>query len=73
MVLLSDDKENLPPDSLLEVITDWVSKNTNLCTAALYSPEPVLPQGGIPMPPVTPFAGLFRFNFITNFFLNYKL
>lgn len=55
-----DDTENLPPDSLLEVVTDWVSKSTNLCTAALSCPEPALPQGGIPMPPITPFAGLFR-------------
>lgn len=58
--MFSDDKENLPPDSLLEVVTDWISKNTKLCTTSLYFPEPALPQGGIPMPPITPFAGLFK-------------
>ncbi|KAK6634138.1 hypothetical protein RUM44_004746 [Polyplax serrata] len=57
---LKENNENLPPEALLEVVTEWVSKNTNLCTAALFCHEPALPQGGIPMPPVTPFAGLFR-------------
>lgn len=47
-----------PPDTLLEVITEWVSDNPSLCLASL---QPLaLPTGAIAMPVVTPLAGLIR-------------
>ncbi|XP_066991639.1 integrator complex subunit 15 isoform X2 [Anabrus simplex] len=50
-----DDKKqilNSPPDALLEVITQWVADNPNLCLAALLVNQPATP--------VTPFVGLFK-------------
>lgn len=50
-----------PPDTLLEVITQWVSDNPTLCLAALLANvQLALPLGGIPVAAVTPFAGLFK-------------
>lgn len=50
-----------PPPRLIEVVTQWVSNNPTLCiTALLYNLQPALPTGGIPMPAVTPYAGLFK-------------
>ncbi|XP_021937753.1 uncharacterized protein C7orf26 homolog isoform X2 [Zootermopsis nevadensis] len=50
-----------PPDTLLEVITQWVSDNPTLCFAALVvNLQLALPLGGIPMAAITPFAGLFK-------------
>jgi hypothetical protein len=65
IVLISDaEKRHIfspPPDTLLEVITQWVSDNPTLCLAALLvNVQLVLPTGGIPVPAITPFAGLFK-------------
>ncbi|XP_069701611.1 integrator complex subunit 15 isoform X1 [Periplaneta americana] len=50
-----------PPETLLEVITQWVSDNPTLCLAALLvNLHLSLPLGGIPMAAITPFAGLFK-------------
>ncbi|KAG8296903.1 uncharacterized protein C7orf26 homolog isoform X2 [Homalodisca vitripennis] len=50
-----------PPSRLLEVITQWVGENPSLCiTALIVNLQPALPLGGIPMPAVTPYAGLFK-------------
>ncbi|PNF13616.1 hypothetical protein B7P43_G17430 [Cryptotermes secundus] len=50
-----------PPDTLLEVITQWVSDNPTLCLAALMvNLQLALPLGGVPMAAITPFAGLFK-------------
>lgn len=50
-----------PPSRLLEVVTLWVADNPSLCiTALIINLQPALPLGGIPMPAVTPYAGLFK-------------
>lgn len=50
-----------PPTRLLEVITQWVTCHPNLCiTALLVNLQPALPIGGIAMPAVSPYAGLFK-------------
>jgi len=50
-----------PPPALLEVVTQWVTDNPGLCLAALLvNLQPLLPPGCIPMPALTPFAGLFK-------------
>lgn len=57
------DKSTLvaPPSRLIEVVTQWVGDNPSLCiTALLINLQPALPLGGIPMPAVTPYAGLFK-------------
>ncbi len=60
-ISVADDKPLIPCDSLLTIITKWVSENSALCYAALTSDLlNSLPLGGIPMPAVTPFVGLFR-------------
>ncbi|XP_065204253.1 integrator complex subunit 15 [Planococcus citri] len=51
----------VPSSSLLNIITEWVSDNNSLCYAALTNNLLLsLPMGGIPMPAVTPFVGLFK-------------
>lgn len=62
---LNDSKNNdysrqvtVPPDMLLDVITEWVTNNPALCLAT--QPPLALPQGAISMPVVTPLAGLIR-------------
>lgn len=50
-----------PPSRLLEVITQWITEHSTLCiTALIVNLQPALPLGGIPMPAVTPYAGLFK-------------
>uniref|UniRef100_A0A1B6DVE1 Uncharacterized protein n=1 Tax=Clastoptera arizonana TaxID=38151 RepID=A0A1B6DVE1_9HEMI len=50
-----------PPKILLEVITQWVENYNNVCTAALSENlQPALPTGAIPMPAITPYAGLIK-------------
>lgn len=57
----SDDAISLPSSKLLDIINEWVSENNSLCYAALTSNLlHSLPLGGIPMPAVTPFVGLFK-------------
>lgn len=50
--------DNPPPETLLQVFSEWVFENTSLCLA---SQQPLqLPVGAIAMPVSTPFAGLIR-------------
>lgn len=56
-----------PPISLLEVITEWVSEQRSLCLTALtVDLQPALPSGGIPMPAITPYAGLFKWTVLSS-------
>ncbi|KAK0087482.1 hypothetical protein PV325_000923 [Microctonus aethiopoides] len=48
-----------PPNELLELVGDWIDDNPGLLTTSLTD-NPALPSGGIPMTPITPIAGLFR-------------
>ncbi|XKL69579.1 hypothetical protein PGB90_007348 [Kerria lacca] len=57
----TEDNPLIPSNSLLNIITEWVSENNSLCYAALTSNLlHSLPMGGIPMPAITPFVGLFK-------------
>lgn len=47
-----------PPAALLDLITEWVSQNPALCFAS--QKQASLPVGCIPMPGLTPLAGLIR-------------
>lgn len=49
-----------PPNKLLKLAGDWIEDNPDLLTTSLID-NPALPSGGIPMTPITPIAGLFRF------------
>lgn len=60
-VFTADGDMMKPPGLLLDILTEWVCQNSSLCYAALISNLlHSLPSGGIPMPAVTPFVGLFR-------------
>ncbi|XP_034950070.1 uncharacterized protein C7orf26 homolog isoform X2 [Chelonus insularis] len=48
-----------PPNQLLKLVGDWIDDNPGLLTISLMD-NPALPSGGIPMTPITPIAGLFR-------------
>ncbi|KAF7996690.1 hypothetical protein HCN44_002336 [Aphidius gifuensis] len=48
-----------PPNKLLKLAGDWIDDNPDLLTTSLID-NPALPSGGIPMTPITPIAGLFR-------------
>ncbi|XP_057328803.1 integrator complex subunit 15 [Microplitis mediator] len=48
-----------PPNELLKLVGDWIDDNPGLLTTSLMD-NPALPSGGIPMTPITPIAGLFR-------------
>lgn len=49
------------PDSLLQLITKWVTSNPQLCLAPLTTNlQCALPRGSIVMPSVTPLPGLIR-------------
>ena len=52
-------KDNDPPNELLELAGDWIDENPSLLLTSLMD-NPALPSGGIPMTPITPIAGLFR-------------
>ncbi|XP_067629686.1 integrator complex subunit 15 [Eurosta solidaginis] len=57
-----------PPDSLLDVFTEWISEDPALCLA---SQQPLaLPSGAIAMPVVTPLAGLIRWAVLAPLFSN---
>lgn len=47
-----------PPDMLLDIFTEWVNDNPQLCHAT--QPPLALPPGAISMPLLTPLAGLIR-------------
>lgn len=53
-----EDKD--PPTELLELIGEWIEENPSLLLTPLTD-NPALPSGGIPMTPITPIAGLFRY------------
>lgn len=48
-----------PPNELLKRAGDWIDENPSLLLTSLMD-NPALPTGGIPMTPITPIAGLFR-------------
>ncbi|XP_012267352.2 integrator complex subunit 15 isoform X1 [Athalia rosae] len=52
-------KDRNPPTELLKLIGDWINENPSLLLTSLVD-NPALPTGGIPMTPITPIAGLFR-------------
>ncbi|XP_046752967.1 uncharacterized protein C7orf26 homolog [Diprion similis] len=52
-------KDRNPPTELLKLIGDWIDENPSLLLTSLMD-NPALPTGGIPMTPITPIAGLFR-------------
>ncbi|KAI4481357.1 hypothetical protein M0804_009477 [Polistes exclamans] len=52
-----EDKD--PPTELLKLIGEWIEENPSLLLTPLMD-NPALPSGGIPMTPITPIAGLFR-------------
>lgn len=54
-------KDKNPPTDLLKLIGVWIDENPGLLVIALMD-NPALPTGGIPMTPITPIAGFFRFN-----------
>ena len=53
-------KDKNPPIELLKLIGDWINDNPSLLLTSLMD-NPALPTGGIPMTPITPIAGLFRY------------
>ncbi|XP_012522011.1 uncharacterized protein C7orf26 homolog isoform X2 [Monomorium pharaonis] len=52
-----EDKD--PPIELLRLVGEWIDENPSLLLTPLMD-NPALPTGGIPMTPITPIAGLFR-------------
>ncbi|XP_032675778.1 uncharacterized protein C7orf26 homolog [Odontomachus brunneus] len=52
-----EDKD--PPNELLGLVGEWIDENSSLLLTPLMD-NPALPTGGIPMTPITPIAGLFR-------------
>ncbi|XP_029677605.1 uncharacterized protein C7orf26 homolog isoform X1 [Formica exsecta] len=52
-----EDKD--PPMELLRLVGEWIDENPSLLLTPLMD-NPALPTGGIPMTPITPIAGLFR-------------
>ncbi|XP_017876196.1 uncharacterized protein C7orf26 homolog [Ceratina calcarata] len=52
-------KDKDPPTELLVLIDEWINENPSLLLTPLMD-NPALPTGGIPMTPITPIAGLFR-------------
>lgn len=62
-------KDKNPPLEILELIGDWINDNPSLLLTSLMD-NPALPTGGIPMTPITPIAGLFRYKKIKFIFIN---
>lgn len=56
-----------PPDSLIELFTEWISENPDLC--AETQPPLDLPSGAIPMALVSPTEGLIRWCTLSPLFL----
>jgi len=54
-----EDKD--PSTELLSLVSEWIDENPSLLLTPLMD-NPALPTGGIPMPPITPIAGLFRYS-----------
>lgn len=56
-----------PPDSLIELFTEWISENPNLCSET--QPPLDLPPGAIPMALISPIEGLIRWCTLSAIFL----
>lgn len=56
-----------PPGSLIELITEWISDNPDLCSQE--QPSLDLPAGAIPMAMATPTEGLIRWCTLSSLFL----
>lgn len=56
-----------PPDSLIELFTEWISENPNLCSET--QPPLELLSGAIPMPLIPPIEGLIRWCTLSPLFL----
>lgn len=56
-----------PPDSLIELFTEWISENPNLCSET--QPPLDLPSGAIPMALISPIEGLIRWCALSPLFL----
>lgn len=52
-------EDKYPPAELLRLVGEWIDENPSLLLTSLMD-NPALPTGGIPMTPITPIAGLFR-------------
>jgi len=52
-------KDTNPSLELLQLIGDWINNDPGLLLTSLMD-NPALPMGCIPMTPITPIAGLFR-------------
>lgn len=61
--LYMNESRGFPPDSLLEVFTEWITDNPQLCLASQL--PLALPPGAIAMPVVTPLAGLIRWTVLS--------
>lgn len=57
-----------PPDSLIELFTEWISENPNLITET--QPPLDLLSGAIPMPLIPPIEGLIRWCTLSPLFLS---
>lgn len=64
-----EDKD--PPTELLRLVGEWIDENPSLLLTPLMD-NPALPTGGIPMTPITPIAGLFRYSVINCLYKNEK-
>lgn len=56
-----------PPDSLIELFTEWISENPSLCSET--QPPLDLPSGAIPMALISPTEGLIRWCTLSPLFL----
>ncbi|XP_014231945.1 uncharacterized protein C7orf26 homolog [Trichogramma pretiosum] len=55
--------ETKPPLALVKIVGQWIKDNPNILLLPLTE-TPALPSGCIPMTPVTPIAGLFRWSIL---------
>ncbi|XP_015587375.1 uncharacterized protein C7orf26 homolog [Cephus cinctus] len=58
-------KDKNPPTDLLRLVGDWIDENPSLLWSSLMD-NPALPIGGIPMTPIAPIAGLFRWSILSS-------
>lgn len=56
-----------PPDTLIELFTEWISENPDLCSET--QPPLDLPSGAIPMALISPIEGLIRWCTLSPLFL----
>lgn len=60
MYLLDATKSSAPPTMLVELFTNWLLQHPTLCLK--QQPPLALPVGAVPMPIITPLAGLIRWS-----------